>query len=86
MVIFLSQVQSGRSKRVKVDGLLSKSGPSLGKHRSVQVDGPKESKWTVRKYQSGRFKSAKSAKTDGPKVFRTQSTPYPLVHPTLTVP
>ena len=50
--------QSGRSW-VKVDGHSTKSGRSLGINRSVKVDGPKESNWTVRKCQSERSKSSK---------------------------
>ena len=46
------QDDSGRSW-VKVDGHSTKSGRSLGINRSVEVDGPKESNWTVRKFQTG---------------------------------
>ena len=58
--------QSGRSW-VKVDGHSTKSGRSLGINQSVEVDGPKESKWTVRKCQSGR---SESDKVDDPKVIK----------------
>ena len=57
----------GQSRRswVKLDGHSTKSGRSLGINRSVKVDGPKESNWTVQKFQSER---SKSAKVDAPKV------------------
>ena len=38
----------------------------LWMNRRVEVDGPKVSKWTVQKCQSGR---SKSVKVDGPKIF-----------------
>ena len=58
--------QSGRSW-VKVDVHSTKSGRSLGINQSVEVDGPKESKWTVRKCQTGR---SENVKVDGQEVSK----------------
>ena len=52
---------------VKVDGHSTKSGRSLGINRSVEVGGPKELNWTVRKFQTGR---SEIVKMDGPKVLK----------------
>ena len=45
--------QSGRSW-VKVEGHSTKSGRSFWLNQSVKVEGPKVSKWTVRKCQAGK--------------------------------
>ena len=58
--------QTGRPW-VKVDGHSTKTGRFFWMNQSVKVDGPKVSKWTVQKFQSGR---SKSVKLDRPKVIK----------------
>ena len=66
MSIIQSLVQSGRSKRVKVDGLLSQNGrPWVKSGRPFEWI--EVSKWTVQKCQGGR---SESVKLDGPKVAK----------------
>ena len=89
--VLASLVQSGRSKRVKMDGPWSVRSSESGRSwvkvnghstKSVRSFGWIEgSKWTVQKCQSGR---SKSVKVDGPKIFWNPRCTLiaPKLHPT----
>ena len=57
---------------LKVDFLLDESKGRSGRSKSVKVDGPEVTNWTVLKCQTGR---SESVKVDGPQIFRTLSAP-----------